>query len=136
MISTQIIKTSLDELKAITKTDLAVYDLEGCEAASTFEETDLTSELIKGFADSPADSQVIGAHHLLKIRDDNELTYVLDAYGVGEDAYMVGRVAVCQIQNLSIAYHEKFDRNNFFQNQRRKITNIQILESFECIHSC
>ena len=80
MISTQIIKTSLDELKAITKTDLAVYDLEGCEAASTFEETDLTSELIKGFADSPADSQVIGAHHLLKIRDDNELTYVLDAY--------------------------------------------------------
>ena len=116
MISTQIIKTSLDELKAITKTDLAVYDLEGCEAASTFEETDLTSELIKGFADSPADSQVIGAHHLLKIRDDNELTYVLDAFGVGEDAYMVGRVAVCQIQNLSIAYHEKFDRNNFFQN--------------------
>ncbi|MDE6673753.1 MAG: helix-turn-helix domain-containing protein, partial [Acetatifactor sp.] len=30
--------------------------------------------------------------------------------------YMVGKIAVCQIQNLAIAYKERFDRNNFFQN--------------------
>ena len=116
MISAQIIKTSIDELKAITKTDLAVYDPTGNSVASTFDQSELTSELVRGFADSPADSQVISAHHLLKVNDDNELIYVLDAYGVSDDAYMIGRVAVCQIQNLSIAYHEKFDRNNFFQN--------------------
>ena len=29
---------------------------------------------------------------------------------------MVGKIAVCQIQNLAIAYKERFDRNNFFQN--------------------
>ena len=29
---------------------------------------------------------------------------------------MVGKIAVCQIQNLTIAYKERFDRNNFFQN--------------------
>ena len=32
------------------------------------------------------------------------------------DAYMVGKIAVSQIQNLIIAYKERFDRNNFFQN--------------------
>ena len=33
-----------------------------------------------------------------------------------DDVYMVGKIAVSQIQNLVIAYKERFDRNNFFQN--------------------
>ena len=35
MITGQIIQTSIDELKAITKVDLGVYDLNGSEVAST-----------------------------------------------------------------------------------------------------
>lgn len=116
MISSQIIQTSLDELKAITKVDLGVYDLSGAVVATTMEQSDISPELISGFADSPADSQVIGIHHLLKILDEGELLYVLVARGVTEDVYMVGKVAVCQLKNLVIAYKERFDRNNFFQN--------------------
>ena len=55
-------------------------------------------------------------HHLLKIRDEAELLYVLVARGMTDDVYMVGKIAVSQIQNLIIAYKERFDRNNFFQN--------------------
>lgn len=73
MITGQIIQTSIDELKAITKVDLGVYDLNGSEVASTMERDDITTDLITGFAASPADSQVIGVHHLLKIRDEGEL---------------------------------------------------------------
>ena len=29
---------------------------------------------------------------------------------------MIGKIAVCQLQNLIIAYKERYDRNNFFQN--------------------
>ena len=29
---------------------------------------------------------------------------------------MLGRVAVCQIQNLIIAYRERYDKNNYIQN--------------------
>lgn len=116
MISSQIIQNSLDELKAITRVDLGVYDLSGTVIAATMDKSDVDSELISGFADSPADSQVIGVHHLLKVWDDGELLYILVARGVSEDAYMIGKVAVCQLQNLVIAYKEKFDRNNFFQN--------------------
>nr|WP_318686597.1 helix-turn-helix domain-containing protein [uncultured Acetatifactor sp.] len=116
MITGQIIQTSIDELKAITKVDLAVYDLTGILVASTMSQTDITSDLVAGFANSPADSQVIGAHHLLKILDEGELLYVLVARGMSDDVYMVGKIAVCQIQNLVIAYKERFDRNNFFQN--------------------
>lgn len=116
MISSQIIQTSIDELKGITKVDLSVYDLSGISVASTTDMPEITHELIRGFANSPADSQVIGPHHLLKILDEGETLYILVAKGTADDVYMVGKIAVCQIQNLVIAYKERFDRNNFFQN--------------------
>lgn len=116
MISSQIIQTSIDELKMITKVDLCVYDLNGSLVASTTSQTELSAEIISGFANSPADSQVIGIHHLLKILDEGELLYILVAKGTSDDVYMVGKIAVCQVQNLAIAYKERFDRNNFFQN--------------------
>ena len=116
MISSQTIQNSIDELKAITKVDLFVYDESGLLVASTGDRMELSEDLIRGFASSPADSQVIGIHHLLKILDEGELMYVLVARGNGEDAYMVGKIAVCQLRNLAIAYKERFDRNNFFQN--------------------
>ncbi len=116
MISSQIIQTSIDELKAITKVELCVYDPPGSVVASTMAQPEISAELISSFASSPADSQVIGANHLLKILDEGELLYILVAKGNGEDAYMVGKIAVCQLQNLAVAYKEKFDRNNFFQN--------------------
>lgn len=116
MISSQIIQTSIEELKAITKVDLCVYDMNGGLIAGTMDMSEINNTLIMGFANSPADSQVIGAHHLLKILDDGELLYVLVARGLSDDVYMVGKIAVCQLQNLIIAYKERFDRNNFFQN--------------------
>ena len=116
MISSQIIQTSIDELKAITKVDLCVYDPSAAVIAATTEMKEIQGDLVSGFAVSPADSQVIGPHHLLKILDEGELLYVLVARGAGDDVYMVGKIAVCQIQNLTIAYKERFDRNNFFQN--------------------
>lgn len=116
MISSQTIQTSLEELKAITKVELGVYDLSGMPVATTMTRNTIAAELIRSFADSPADSQVIGEHHLLKILDDGEVLYILVARGMNDDVYMIGKIAVCQIQNLVIAYKERFDRNNFFQN--------------------
>jgi len=116
MISNQIIQTSIDELKAITKVDLCVFDLNGSWVAGSVDTLDLNPALIRDFASSPADSQVIGAHHLLKIYDEGDLLFVLVAKGFSDDVYMVGKIATCQIQNLVIAYKEKIDRNGFFQN--------------------
>ena len=36
--------------------------------------------------------------------------------GGSEDAYMIGKIAVCEIQNLIVAYKERLDKNNFIQN--------------------
>lgn len=116
MLSNQVIQTSIDELKAITKVDLCVYDPAGAVLAATTDMADISSSLVSSFASSPADSQVIGSHHLLKIWNDGDLLYVIVAKGNSDEVYMIGRIAVSQIQNLAIAYRERFDRNNFFQN--------------------
>lgn len=116
MISNQVIQTSIDELKNITKVDLCVMDLDGLVVATTFESSEISSDLITNFIQSPADSQIVGGYHMLKILEDGEVAYVLVAKGTGADAYMIGKVAVSQIQNLVIAYKEHFDKNNFFQN--------------------
>lgn len=116
MISSQVIQASIEELRTITKVDLCVFDLTGSVIASTVDMSEITPDLVSGFANSPADSQVIGPHHLLKIMDEGELLYILVARGMTDDVYMVGKIAVCEIQNLAVAYKERFDRNNFFQN--------------------
>lgn len=116
MISTQVMANCIEELKGITRVDLAVFGIDGSVAASTFDTTDISPELIRGFSDSPADSQVIGKDHLLKIMDEGDLTYILMARGNNDEVYLIGRIAVSQIQQLITAYKERFDRNNFFQN--------------------
>ncbi|MBE5852695.1 MAG: PucR family transcriptional regulator [Lachnospiraceae bacterium] len=116
MISNQIIQSSIEELKTITRVDFAVYDLNGEIQASTFQTEQADKQMVANFADSSADSQVVGFHHLLKVLDGEDAIYILDARGISDDAYTMGRVAVCQLQNLIVAYKERFDRNNFFQN--------------------
>lgn len=116
MITNQVIQTSIDELKNITKVDLCVIDMDGITVATTFENESISTELIMNFVSSPADSQIVGGYHMLKIFEEGEVLYILVAKGSGTDAYMIGKIAVSQIHNLVVAYKEHFDKNNFFQN--------------------
>lgn len=116
MISAQVIATSIEELKTITKVDLCVFDTDGGVVASTFDSREIGGSLITNFVQSPADSQVIGMDHLLKIVDEGELANILVARGNNDETYLIGKIAVSQIQQLLVAYKERFDRNNFFQN--------------------
>ena len=72
--------------------------------------------MVRLFNDSAADSQVIQGYHFFKIFDDQVVEYILVARGSSEDTYMIGKVAVSEIQNLIVAYKERFDKNNFIQN--------------------
>ena len=54
--------------------------------------------------------------HFFKIMDNQIPEYVLVARGNGEDGYMIGKIAVSELHNLMVAYHEKQDRNSFIQN--------------------
>ena len=116
MISNQILQNTIDGLKGITRNDLCVIDTEGTVLASTFPEADNYIEPARAFMESPADSQVLQGCQFFKVFDEHQLEYVLLACGDTEDAYMFGKIATFQIQNLLVAYKERFDKDNFIKN--------------------
>ena len=116
MISNQILQNTIDGLKNITRTDLCVIDVEGKILAATFQDADQFTDAAQSFVNSPADSQVVGGCQFFKVFDDHQLEYILLAYGDTEDVYMIGKIASFQIQNLLVAYKERFDKDNFIKN--------------------
>ena len=116
MISNQILQSTIDGLKGITRTDLCVIDVEGKILAATFPDADDYSESAQTFVQSPADSQVVNGCQFFKVFDDHQLEYILLARGDSEDVYMIGKIASFQIQNLLVAYKERFDKDNFIKN--------------------
>ena len=72
--------------------------------------------MVVSFAESQADSQAAGGYQFFKIFDEHQLEFVLIAHGDSDDVYMVGKLAVLQIQTLLVAYREKFDKDNFVKN--------------------
>ena len=116
MLSNQIIQKSLDELKAVTKVDLEVYDLEGSRLAGTVARYNEEAHIVRIFAQSAAQTQEMENKWFMKILDEERDMYVLIAYGDQQYTYPVAKIAVNQLQALMVAYKEKFDRNNFFQN--------------------
>ena len=116
MVSTQILKNCIDELHAITKIEMSVYDGEGELLINTKDDPIVDINVVKSFIESPADSQVVADNNLMKVFDDEELSYIVIAEGGVENSFMAARIAVSQIRMLSSAYKEKFDRNNFIQN--------------------
>ena len=116
MISNQILQNTIDGLKGITRTDLCVIDVEGKILAATFPNADNYINPALAFVESPADSQVIQGCQFFKVFDDHQIEYVLLANGDSDDVYMVGKIAGFQIQNLLVAYKERFDKDNFIKN--------------------
>lgn len=116
MISNQILQNTIDGLKAITRVELCVMDIDGKAVAMTADEMEKCGKPAAEFAQSPADSQEIQGYQFFKIFDEQQLEYILIAGGVGEDVYMVGKMSAFQIQNLLVAYKERFDKDNFIKN--------------------
>ncbi len=116
MISNQILQNTIDGLKNITRIDFCIIDTEGKILATTFSEADRYVSHALTFVDSPADSQVVNGCQFFKVFDEHQMEYVLLVNGDSEDVYMIGKIASFQVQNLLVAYKERFDKDNFIKN--------------------
>ncbi len=116
MISNQILQDTIDGIKAITRIDLCVMDTEGKPLASTLSAVEEYKEAVLVFTESLAESQALQGYQFFKVFDDNQLEYIILVKGETDDVYMVGKMAAFQIQNLLVAYKERFDKDNFIKN--------------------
>lgn len=96
MISNQILQNTMDGLKQIARVELAVLDVDGKEVVATAK-MGYNAKAAADFAASPADSQEIQGFQYFKIFDEQQLEYVLVVGGVGEDVYVIGKLAAFQL---------------------------------------
>ena len=115
MISNQILQSTIDGLKGIARVDISVMDVDGKPVAYTADMSG-SSRAVVEFAKSPADSQEIQGYQFFKVYDEQQLEYVLVIAGTGEDVYTIGKLSAFQVQNLLVAYKERFDKDNFIKN--------------------
>lgn len=117
MISNQIIQNTIDGLKNITRIDISVMDPDG-KIISTTEEGKLEEYnfAVPDFVRSQAESQLVQGYQFFKVYDEHSVEYVISAKGEAEDVYKIGKIASFQIQNLLVAYKERFDKDNFIKN--------------------
>lgn len=116
MISNQILQNTIDGIKSITRTDLGVMDAEGKTLAATFAEVAEQEAAVVAFVESPADSQTMSGYQFFKVFDEGQIEYVLLVKGGSDDVYVIGKMASFQLQNLLVAYKERFDKDNFIKN--------------------
>ncbi len=115
MLSNLVLQDTVNGIKAISKCELTVVNLDARVIASTKDDITVNRSDIISFAESQADLQEIGENRYFKVYDDYQLEYIVIASG-SEDTFMVGKLAAFQIQNLLIAYKEHFDKDNFIKN--------------------
>ncbi len=116
MISNQILQNTIEGIKTISRMELCVVDIDGKVIATTGLEIEQYASAAMNFAQSPADSQEVQGCQFFKIYDEQQLEYILVAGGSGEATYTLGKMAAFQIQNLLVAYKERFDKDNFIKN--------------------
>ena len=115
MISNQILQSTLEGLKNIARVDICAMDVDGKQVVCTADMSECSDAAVE-FAKSPADAQEIRGFQFFKVFDEQQLEYILVVAGNGEDVYTVGKLIAFQIQNLLVAYKERFDKDNFIKN--------------------
>jgi carbohydrate diacid regulator len=117
VISNQILQSTVDGLKNITRREIMIIDREGTLIAATEPDANSASlTFISSVIQSPAENQLIQGSQYFKVLDNGITEYILIVRGDDEDAFRVGKLAAFHIQALMMAYKERFDRDNFIKN--------------------
>lgn len=117
MISNQVLQSTIDGLKNITKGDFIIADQEASIRVSTVTDVagNLTDAIIK-FASSEVDSQLAMGYHFFKVFDESHLEFVVLSHSESDENGTLGRICCFQVQELLVAYKEHFDKDNFIKN--------------------
>ena len=135
MVSNQVLQKTIDGLFKITRVGLAVIDPEGGVLASAGMDPVRYAEPARNFSKSEAEMQVAYGSQFVKIFEESHLEYILVAEGETDQASMVSRVAAFQINELMVAYRERFDKDNFIFLTLPLMLNFAFLCNIRTIHN-
>ena len=135
MISNQILQHTLDGIYGITKVGFLVMDPEANILAKTGEEDEECRQQVKPFVESDEDTRLIGSNYFFKVYDDGELAFIVAALGDDKENFTNGEIVVFLINNLLVAYKERYDRDDFFKNLLLdNLLHVDILNRSQKLH--
>ena len=112
IISTTKLNQILEELKEISRMDFMIFSAGGELVAGTVQEE--FGELAVQFVQSMAETQVARGWIYFRVELGAKTEYVLlcNRNAETESAYMIGRMALCQIQHLFLAVRDPENKKN------------------------
>jgi carbohydrate diacid regulator len=116
MISNQILQKTLDGLHQISKMDFAIFDESGNMLVTTFAEAKKFGEIADDFAKGDRDSATEEGGYFYKVFEEGVVEYVVMVNGSTKEHDTMGRIACFQLNELAVAYRERFDKDNFVKN--------------------
>ncbi len=111
-----ILQKCLEDWKNISKLDFCLLDEENNVYVSTCEKKLPAAERLSDFRLSSALCLSNTSCSFYKIKENEQILYILLVWGSSDAAPTIGELAVCQIESLITAYAEKNDKNTFMQN--------------------
>ena len=116
MISNLVLQNTIEGMKKITNTDFVIYNIDGRTLAETCTQSPISEQDVLDFAGTPDSSQEVKGGYLFKIYDEFQLEYILVVTPQSENGIMAGKMGAFQIQNLIVAYRERYDKDSFIKN--------------------
>ena len=74
MISNQILQSTVEGIRNISRADLCITDIEGKVLVATFPENEISREAVTSFAQSQADSQMMKNYHFFKVYEEHQMS--------------------------------------------------------------
>lgn len=105
----------MEDWKQISGFDFCLLSDDASVFVTTCQKRLPAQSKLEEFRDSTALCVANSSYCLFKIREKDELLYILIVWGSGENISTIGELAVCQIRSLVEAYSEKNDKNAFMQ---------------------
>lgn len=116
MISNRVVKDTIQGVQQITGIDMLVASVDGKTVATTKNSDTVDLNMIESFVESKDSYQEIDGEQYFKVLDGKRIEYVLILYSKDESAHNIGLMTVMQLENLLVAYKERFDKENFIKN--------------------
>ncbi len=127
MLSNQVLNRTMSDIYRITGVNCSIWSMEGKCLISTSGEDVSVREKVHTFLENiemeKAESgsirtreKILKKRAFFLVQDEEKLCYVLAFHEVPENMAVMGRLCVCQFENLIRAYKTRVDRNRFFQN--------------------
>ena len=116
MVSGQVLQSTIEGFGSISGHEAAVYDIYGKVIASTVNGRKLYDGSLGEFIAGPAREMKTDSVMLSKLSDEQDLVYIVCVKGTDDRARTAAQLITFQLEQLLVAYKDKYDKDNFVKN--------------------